>query len=100
MLEGEIARVGDSLRRRPQPYGLSEAELQHSGIRRDAPAPIPVTAWIPHQVHYEDPQLVDGEVIAWTDHATLVRWTPREGVGPHHTWIYADAVTRKIAPSD
>lgn len=97
-LEADIARTGEQMERRPRPYGLSEAELQSSGRRRDAREPIPVTAWIPHRVMYEEPQLVEAEAIAWTDDGVLVRWTADYSMHPIHTWVWASAVNRRDAP--
>lgn len=57
LLEGDIARASDKIDRQTRPVGLSEPELKSSGMRRDAREPIPVTAWIPHQVLWTEPQL-------------------------------------------
>lgn len=95
ILEGEIARVGESMSRRPDPFGLTEAELQSTGPRQDARTPLPVRAWIPHQVVYVEPQLIEAEAIAWTRGAVLLRWTVPGRSFEHHTWVWASAVTRR-----
>lgn len=95
LLEGDIARVEAAMERRPQPIGLSETEIRSGGRRQDAREPVHVAVWIPHQVTYSDPQLVEGEAIAWTRTAVLVRWKTPYSVHPHHTWVWASAVTKR-----
>lgn len=95
LLEGDIARASDKIDRQTRPVGLTEPELQSSGMRQDAREPIPVTAWIPHQVLWTEPQLVEAEAVAWTRDAVLVRWRSHYSVHPHHTWVWASAVTRR-----
>lgn len=97
LLEGDIARASDKIDRQARPVGLSEPELSSSGMRQDAREPILVTAWIPHQVLWTEPQLVEAEAIAWTRDAVLVRWRSHYSVHPHHTWVWASAVTRRDA---
>jgi len=94
LLEHEIAKVGAAMDRRLRPVGLSEAELRISGPRQDARQPIPVVAWIPHQVLWTEAQRVEAEAIAWTSDAVLLRWTSSHSAHPHHTWVWASAVTR------
>jgi hypothetical protein len=94
LLEGDIARVEATIERWPQPIGLTDTELRGGGIRQDARDPVPVAAWIPHRVTYSDPQLVQGEAIAWTRTAVLVRRKTPQSVHPHHTWVWASAVTK------
>lgn len=97
LLEGEIAKVGAAMDRRLRPVGLTEDELRSSGPRQDAREPIPVSAWIPHQVLWTEPQHVEAEAIAWTSDAVLLRWISPHSVHPHHTWVWASAVTRRDA---
>jgi hypothetical protein len=94
-LSDEAAKVGEAIDHRAQHYGLTRAELEASGRRRDAREPIPVDAWIPHRVVYEDPQRVPGVVVAWTDRAVLVRWRSLHGAAVWETWVRADAVERR-----
>lgn len=95
LLEADIARAGAKIDRQMRPVGLTELELQGSGQRQDAREPIPVTAWVPHQVLWTEPQHVEAEAIAWTRDAVLVRWRSRYSAHPHHTWVWASAVTRR-----
>ena len=66
--------------RRPTPIGLTVDQVQSTGRRQDAREPVPVTAWVPHRVVYDEAQLIDAEAIAWTEAAVLIRWT-----GTHHS---------------
>jgi len=95
LLEADIARAGAKIDRQLRPVDLSEPELQSTGQRQDARTPIPVTAWIPHQVLWTEPLLVEAEAIAWTRSAVLVRWVSHYSVHPHHTWVWASAVSRR-----
>lgn len=97
LLEHEITKVGAAMDRRLHPVSLSEDELRSSGPRQDAREPIPVSAWIPHQVLWTEPQRVEAEAIAWTSDAVLLRWTPTYSSHPHHTWVWASAVVRREA---
>lgn len=56
---------------------------------------MPVTAWVLHQVVYNEAQLIDAEAIAWTDGAVLIRWTPTHTTHPSCRWAYAAAVRRR-----
>lgn len=97
LLEADIERAAVAMERRPSPIALSEAELRSSGRRQEAREPIPVRAWIPHRVVYDEPQLVEAEAIAWTTTAVLVRWRSEHSAHPRHTWVWASAVTRRGA---
>ncbi|WP_167497459.1 hypothetical protein [Microbacterium maritypicum] len=44
---------------------------------------------------WTEPLLVEAEAIAWTRSAVLVRWVSQYSVHPHHTWVWASAVTRR-----
>jgi hypothetical protein len=55
---------------------------------------VPVSAWVPHRVVYDEAQLVDAEAIAWTRGA-VIRWTPPNSSLPAHVWVYAAAVKRR-----
>lgn len=94
LLAEELSEVNRRVRWRSSPVGLSDDELRASGRRQDAAAPIPVTAWIPHQVVVSEPQFVRAVAIAWTQDAVLVRWSPPETQVVHHTWVWASAVNR------
>ncbi|MBS1673128.1 MAG: hypothetical protein JSS74_04105 [Actinobacteria bacterium] len=94
LLAQELTDVNRRLRWVAHPVGLSDDELRGSGRRQDAVTPVPVSAWIPHQVLVSDPQLVQAVAIAWTRDAVLVRWSPPGSPVVHHTWVWASAVTR------
>lgn len=81
--------------RRPTPIGLTVGQVESTGRRQDAREPVPVTAWVPHRVVYDDPQLVEAEAIAWTDGAVLIRWVAEGSTQPSHAWVYAAAVRRR-----
>ena len=94
LLAEELTEANRRLRWRADPVGLSDDELRGTGRRQDAATPVPVTAWIPHQVIVSDPRRVDAVAIAWTRDAVLVRWSPPGSQVVHHTWVWASAVTR------
>lgn len=94
LLAEDLDKVNRRLRWVSQPVGLSDDELRSSGRRQDAAAPVPVAAWIPHQVLVSEPQLVQAVAIAWTRDAVLVRWSPPGSPVVNHTWVWASAVTR------
>ncbi|MEZ3162208.1 hypothetical protein AB1K54_16970 [Microbacterium sp. BWT-B31] len=81
--------------RRPRPIGLTVDQVQSTGRRQEAREPVPVTAWVPHRVVYDEAQLIDAEAIAWTEGAVLIRWTPAHTTHPSHLWVYAAAVRRR-----
>jgi hypothetical protein len=81
--------------RRPRPIGLTVEQVESTGRRQEAREPVPVTAWVPHRVVYDDPQLIEAEAIAWTAGAVLLRWTPPHSTQPCHAWVYAAAVRRQ-----
>lgn len=94
LLAKDLTEMNRRLSRVAHPVGLSDDELHASGRRQDAATPIPVTAWIPHQVVVSEPQLVRAVAIAWTQDAVLVRWSPPASPVVHHTWVWASAVNR------
>lgn len=92
-LDENLARATHIDDTRGTPVGLSQEELTTTGRRVEAREPIQVDAWIRHRVVYEKPRLVQGEAIAWTDGAVLVRWRC-EG-HDRFTWLWASAVQRR-----
>lgn len=80
--------------RRPTPTQLPDAVLETTGRRREAQLPAKVTAHIPVSYAYTDTLTVDGEVVAWTDKAVLVRAVLTPGTEPQHVWVWANAVKR------
>lgn len=83
------------LDRKPQPVDLPVEVVERTGARRDAFDPVPVRAVIPVTYQYTDVLEVDGEVIAWTKKAVLVRAVLEPGAAPRDVWVWANAVTRK-----
>ncbi|WP_162564419.1 MULTISPECIES: hypothetical protein [Microbacterium] len=68
--------------RRGAPIGLSVEQVADTGRRQDAREAVPVSAWMPHRVVYDEARLVDAEAIAWTEGAVLIRWTPPNSSQP------------------
>lgn len=81
--------------RKPQPIDLPVEVLEQTGPRKDAFDPVPVRAVIPVTYQYTDVVQVEGEAIAWTGKAVLVRAVLEEGTAPREVWVWANAVTRK-----
>lgn len=77
------------------PVSLSVDQVTDTGRRQDAREPVPVSAWVPHRVVYDEARLIDAEAIAWTDSAVLIRWIPPNSSQPAHAWVYAAAVRRR-----
>ncbi|GAA3924738.1 hypothetical protein [Microbacterium soli] len=94
MVTPDIERAARRLERTAIPLSLGSEQLDTSGQRVDAADPVPVTAWVPHQVSYTEQVRVEAEAIAWTQKAALLRWTPQGRSTPSHVWVWADAVTR------
>ncbi|MFC9559859.1 hypothetical protein [Agromyces sp. NPDC056965] len=92
-LDENLARAARLDEAQGTPIALTTEELNTTGRRVEAQEPIQVDAWIRHRVIYEDPRLVHGEAVAWTDGAVLVRWQ-RNGHNCY-TWVWASAVRRR-----
>lgn len=95
LVGSDLERAADLEARRPQPIGLTIDQVRSTGRRQEAREPVPVTAWVPHRVVYDEAQLIDAEAIAWTGGAVLIRWTPPHSTQPCHAWVYAAAVRRR-----
>lgn len=95
VVEHDVERAGRTADRAARPVSLTIEQVSATGRRVDAPAPVPVTAWVPHQVAFVEAQPIASEAIAWTARAVLVRWTPRGTVHPVHVWVWANAVERR-----
>ena len=91
----DIAKWERRERDRGTPTGLSPEQLRLTGARRDAAQPIPVEAWVPYVVAYEEQRIVEAVAIAWTDDAVLLRWTPEGASTPVERWVWANAVRRR-----
>ena len=94
-----LERAANLEARQPRPIGLTVDQVQSTGRRSEAREPVPVTAWVPHRVVYDEAVLIDAEAIAWTEGAVLIRWTPTQSTHPVHVWEYAAAVHRLTAPT-
>jgi hypothetical protein len=78
---------------RPRPISLSEEELGHlEPVEPDTPPP--VVAWVRYP---EAPIRVQGEAVAFTDRAVLVRWLNRDG-STHQAWVWRSAVSTPQRP--
>lgn len=95
IVERDVERAGQAADRAPRPVSLTVDQVIGTGRRVDAATPVPVTAWVPHQVAYVEPLQVEAEAVAWTQRAVLVRWTPPGMSYPVHAWLWAQAVTRR-----
>lgn len=95
LVGADLERAADLEARRPQPIGLTIDQVRGTGRRHEAREPVPVTAWVPHRVVYDEAQMIEGEAIAWTEGAVLIRWTPAHSTQPSHAWVYAAAVRRR-----
>jgi hypothetical protein len=76
-----------------EPSSLSplELELGKEPLTRP-PIPRPVRAWARYG---QEPVLIDGVAVAWTDYAVAVKWdTPS---GEHRAWVWASAVRPRNA---
>lgn len=81
--------------RKPSPLSLPEEIIATTGDRKDADGGVPVHAVIPVSYAYTDVLAVEGEVIAWTKSAVLVRAVLEPGTEPRDVWVWANAVRRK-----
>lgn len=95
VVEHDIERAGRAADRAARPVSLTIDQVSATGRRVDASVPIPVTAWVPHQVAFVEAQPIESEAIAWTQRAVLVRWTPPGTVYPVHVWVWASAIERR-----
>lgn len=79
---------------RPQPIELTDEELDFTNHPiTEAPAPIPVTAWVRF---HEATIRPEAEAIAWTDRAVKIRWQTGTITGHFITvWVWASAVDRR-----
>jgi hypothetical protein len=93
-LDRNIERALRADELRGTPISLSTEELRVTGRRTEAREPIQVEAWVRHRVVYEEPRVVSGEAIAWTEGAVLVRWRASDDTHEQLTWVWASAVRR------
>ena len=91
----KLGALLDRWDRKPTAVQIPDAVLEQTGKERDcSSSPVAVRAMIPVKYSYEDMLEVDGEVVAWTDRAVLVRAVLIEGHAPQHVWVWANAVKR------
>lgn len=84
--------------RKPTPMDIPDSVLRQTGREREC-EPVPVRAFVPVHYAYDDLLEVEGEVVAWTDSAVLVRAVLIPGHAPQHVWVWANAVQRKLPPA-
>ncbi|WP_157006174.1 hypothetical protein [Agromyces laixinhei] len=77
------------------PVGLTTAEIRRTGPRAEAREPIPITASVRYRVIYEEPRTVEGEAVAWTRGAVLVKYHDPTTRHDQFVWVYANAVVRR-----
>jgi len=92
-LDENLARAARADETRGTPIGLSPDELRTTGRRTEAGTPVRVDAWVRLRVVTEEPRLIEGEAVAWTTGAVLVRW--QHAGHDVHTWVWASAVRRR-----
>ena len=80
------------------PVSLTTAEVRSTGHRTEATEPIPVNASIRYRFAYEEPRTVEGQAMAWTPGAVLVKYRDPATNQDQFVWVYANAVTRRTQP--
>lgn len=92
--ESDIDRMLDRWRTTPIPLGLTRRQTEQSGLPRHCdPVPVTVSLQVTHT--WVDDKTVDGEVIAYTPKAVLVRMQLPGWTEPQEIWVWANAVERK-----
>jgi len=76
------------------PLGLSKRQAEETGLPREC-EPVPVSVSLQLIRTWVDDKLFDGEVIAYTPKAVLVRLELPGWTGPQDVWVWANAVERK-----
>lgn len=79
------------------PISLTTAEVRSTGPRAEAPEPVPVIASVRYRVIYEEPRRVEGEAVAWTRGAVLVKYPGPITRQYRFVWVYANAVTGRAS---
>lgn len=88
-------RIALERAKRGTPVSLTTTEIRSTGPRKDAPDPVPVIATVRYRVSFEEPRTVEGEAIAWSHGAVLVKYQEPNGDGDQYVWVYANAVRRR-----
>jgi len=91
----DIDRMLDRWRTTPVPLGLTRRQTERSGLPRVCDEPVPVSVSLQVTYTWVDDQTVDGEVIAFTPKAVLVRMQLPGWTEPQEIWVWANAVERK-----
>ena len=90
----DIDRMIERWEREPTHVSLPQGTVDRTGRRRRG-EPVPVRALIPMETRYVESLEVEGEAIAWTDRAVLVRAVVQPGRKPVDVWVWASAVQRR-----
>jgi len=92
--ERDLDRMLDRWRTTPIPLGLTKRQREMTG-NPTLCDPVPVSVSLQVTYTWVDDQLVDGEVIAYTPRAVLVRMSLPGWTEPQEVWVWANAVQRK-----
>ena len=91
--QGDIDRMIQRWEREPKPMSLPSDAVELTGKRREGNG-TRVRALVPMETRYVETIDVEGEVIAWTPRAILVRAVLTPGKAPEEVWVWASAVHR------
>lgn len=90
----DLDRMIERWEKEPHHVSLPSTTVDRTGARRRG-EPVPVRALIPMETRYVESLEVEGEAIAWTDRAVLVRAVVKPGSNPVEVWVWASAVQRR-----
>ena len=90
----DIDRMLDRWNAKSIPLGLAKRQAERTGLPRMC-EPVPVTVSLQMIRTWVDDQVLDGEVIAYTSKAVLVRMELPGWTEPQEVWVWANAVERK-----
>lgn len=93
--ESDIDRMIDRWNAKSIPLGLAKRQAERTGSPRMCDEPVPVTVSLQMIRTWVDDALLDGEVIAYTPRAVLVRVKIPGWEEPQDVWVWANAVQRK-----
>jgi len=91
--QNDLDRMIARWEREPSPVSLPQTTVDQTGTRHDGDG-TRVRALIPMETRYVESIDVEGEVIAWTPRAVLVRAVLAPGKAPQNVWVWASAVKR------
>ncbi len=89
----DIDRMIARWEREPRHVSLPQSTVDMTGERHEGDG-TRVRALIPMETRYVEHISVDGEVLAWTPRAVLVRAVLKAGHAPSDVWVWASAVKR------